>query len=158
MLKFLARENETGKMGSYETKVVIPDLSPALPNIKTSSVIWSSQRQTLKESLGFRGSEKELVESSDPFVQEGQKLIPASRTCSARIRTCMSTWRSYHPGIDAELKKPSVSATLSFYRGKTRPSNPSLSDWIPISISAARPAGAVPGFSRNWRAAVIPVR
>ena len=27
-LKFLARENETGKMGTYETKFTIPDLAP----------------------------------------------------------------------------------------------------------------------------------
>ena len=30
-LKFLARENETGKMGTYETKFAIPDLAPDKP-------------------------------------------------------------------------------------------------------------------------------
>jgi len=41
-LKFLARENETGKMGTYETKFTIPDLAPDRPTLKMSSVVWSN--------------------------------------------------------------------------------------------------------------------
>ena len=45
-LKFLTRENETGKMGTYETNLVIPDLAADEPNkIKTSSIVLSSQRE-----------------------------------------------------------------------------------------------------------------
>ena len=76
-LKFLARENETGKMGTYEKKFVIPDLAPDRPTVlKTSSVVWSSQRLPLKESIASADPRKK-VEESDPLVADGQKLIPS---------------------------------------------------------------------------------
>src|SRR5580704_7899847 len=74
--KFLARENETGKMGTYKTAFAVPDLASDRPALKTSSVIWSNQRQTLSDSLAFADSKKKLVEA-DPLVQDGQKLIPS---------------------------------------------------------------------------------
>ena len=48
-LKFLARENETGKMGTYESKFVIPDLAPDKESVlKTSSVIWTCTPSTVR--------------------------------------------------------------------------------------------------------------
>src|SRR6185437_15205066 len=52
-LKFLMRENETGKMGTYEQTVNVPDLAVDQPTrIKTSSLVLSSQRQPLKAAVG----------------------------------------------------------------------------------------------------------
>ncbi len=43
-LKFVVRENETGKMGSFETGITVPDLGKrAASNIKLSSVVLASQ-------------------------------------------------------------------------------------------------------------------
>src|ERR1035438_7523315 len=75
-LKFLARENETGKMGTYETKFNIPDLAPASGALKISSVIWSNQRQPLSGVLAFADNRKKLLESN-PLVQDGQKIVPS---------------------------------------------------------------------------------
>jgi hypothetical protein len=118
-LKFLARENETGKMGTYETKFVIPDLAPDKPTVlKTSSVIWSSQRQLLKDSLASADPKKKVVES-DPLVQDGQKLIPSITHVFRKDQNLYVYMEVYDPGLD-QSQKPSVSATLSFYRGKTK--------------------------------------
>ena len=38
-LKFLARENETGKMGTFETKFVVPDLTTDQYHLPISSVV-----------------------------------------------------------------------------------------------------------------------
>lgn len=120
VLKFLARENETGKMGSYETKFTIPDLAPDTPGkLKTSSVIWSSQRQVLSDSLAFADSKKKLIES-DPLVQEGQKLVPSITHVFRKDQNLYVYLEVYDPGMDAAAKKPSVSATLSFFRGRTK--------------------------------------
>ncbi len=76
-LKFLTRENETGKMGTYETNVVIPDLAGEQPaQIKTSSIVLSSQRQPLKQSLA-KADPNSKVEDANPLVEDGQQLVPS---------------------------------------------------------------------------------
>ena len=117
-LKFLARENETGKMGTYETAFTIPDLAPDKPTLKTSSVIWSSQRQPLKSSLASADPRAKIMEA-DPLVQDGQKLIPSITHVFRKDQSLFVYMEVYDPGLDAG-QKPSVSATLSFYRGKTK--------------------------------------
>jgi VWFA-related protein len=115
--KFLARENETGKMGTYETAFTVPDLASDRPALKTSSVIWSNQRQTLSDSLAFADSKKKLVEA-DPLVQDGQKLIPSITHVFRKDQNLYVYLEVYDPGVTTD--KPSVAATLSFYRGKTK--------------------------------------
>jgi VWFA-related protein len=117
--KFLARENETGKMGTYETKFAIPDLAPNQAGLKTSSVIWSNQRQSLNDSLASADNKKKLTES-DPLVQEGQKLIPSITHVFRKDQNLYVYLEVYDPGVDTGQDKPSVAATLSFYRGKTK--------------------------------------
>jgi len=125
-LKFLARENETGKMGTYETKFAIPDLAPSpleskSAGLKTSSVIWSNQRESLNDSLAS-ADKKKLIES-DPLVQDGQKLIPSITHVFRKDQNLYVYLEVYDPGVNTGKEgtdKPSVAATLSFYRGKTK--------------------------------------
>ena len=46
-LKFVVRENQTGRMGSFETDIEVPDLK-AQP-LKMSSVVLASQIQPVKK-------------------------------------------------------------------------------------------------------------
>ena len=63
-LKFVVRENQTGRMGSFETDVRIPDLRKA--PLKMSSVVLSSLRTptTAKKS------------ATNPLVQDQMELVP----------------------------------------------------------------------------------
>src|SRR6185437_8246039 len=71
-LKFLTRENETGKIGTYETSVVIPDLAADQPaKIKTSSIVLSSQRSPLKSSLAKADPNNAKLAESNPLVSDG---------------------------------------------------------------------------------------
>jgi VWFA-related protein len=117
--KFLARENETGKMGTYETKFAVPDLAPDRAGLKTSSVIWSNQRQPMNDVLASADNKKKLTESN-PLVQQGQKLIPSITHVFRKDQNLYVYLEVYDPGVDSEQNKPSVAATLSFYRGKTK--------------------------------------
>ena len=45
-LTFLARENQTGKMGTFETKFAVPDLNSGKA-LRVSSVILSSQTEAV---------------------------------------------------------------------------------------------------------------
>jgi VWFA-related protein len=118
-LKFLARENETGKMGTYDTKFTIPDLAPDKPGVlKTSSVVWSSQLLPTKETIANADPNKKVVDS-DPLIENGQKLIPSITHVFRKDQSLYVYMEVYDPGLDAG-QKPSVAATLSFYRGKTK--------------------------------------
>ncbi len=117
--KFLARENETGKMGTYETKFTVPDLATVRPGLKTSSVIWSNQRQPMSEALATAEDKKKIIEA-DPLVQNGQRLIPSITHVFRKDQNLYVYLEVYDPGVESEQNRPSVAATLSFYRGKTK--------------------------------------
>jgi VWFA-related protein len=76
-LKFIVRENRTGRMGSFETDVRIPDLRKAL--LRMSSVVLSSQRvpAAQKKKPGFQPlitEQTELVPSVTHVFRQDQKL------------------------------------------------------------------------------------
>jgi hypothetical protein len=66
-LKFVVRENETGRMGSFETDLQVPDMKKA--PLKLSSIVLSSQRvpNTAKKGGPAGGS---------PMVRDGVEWIP----------------------------------------------------------------------------------
>jgi hypothetical protein len=70
------RENQTGRMGSFETDVRIPDLRKA--PLRMSSVVLSSQRKpTPQKKKGFQPlitEQTELVPSVTHVFQQDQKL------------------------------------------------------------------------------------
>jgi hypothetical protein len=56
---------------------------------------------------------------SDPLVENNEKLIPSITHVFRKDQNLYVYLEVYDPGIDAS-QKPSVAATLSFYRGKTK--------------------------------------
>src|SRR5581483_3180152 len=75
-MKFVVRENVTGKMGTFETRFTVPDLSADTPGLKLSSIIWSNQRQTVQAAVGAaeKFSRKEL--EANPLIVEDRKIVP----------------------------------------------------------------------------------
>jgi hypothetical protein len=118
-LKFLTRENETGKMGTYEKNIVIPDLAADQPTtIKTSSIVLSSQRQPLKAALAKADPNSKVAEDN-PLVEEGQQLVPSITRVFRKDQNLYVYMEVYDPALGAD-QKPSVAATLAFYRGKNK--------------------------------------
>ena len=80
-LKFIVRENRTGRMGSFETDVRIPDLRKA--PLRMSSVVLSSQRvpSTQKEKrLSAAGERTDGTGAErDACVHAGPEAVPAIR-------------------------------------------------------------------------------
>ena len=64
-MKFLARENETGKMGTFETKFTVPDLA-ATDQLSAASVrwCWANQREPLAAAVGAAERSKKLLATS----------------------------------------------------------------------------------------------
>jgi VWFA-related protein len=61
-VKFVVRENETGRMGSFETDLTVPDLKKV--PLKMSSVVLASQRMPAGKK------------QDSPLVRDGQQLVP----------------------------------------------------------------------------------
>jgi len=62
-VKFVVRENQTGRMGSFETDIEVPDLK-AQP-LKMSSVVLASQMQRASKSTNL-----------NPLIHDGSEIIP----------------------------------------------------------------------------------
>ena len=79
MIKFLARDDETGRIGTYQTEFVIPNLNREVAHVPISSVVLSSQRVDLKDALYNAQKEKDRSKEDavNPLVQDGRKLIPS---------------------------------------------------------------------------------
>jgi VWFA-related protein len=78
-IKFLARDDETGRIGTYQTSFVIPNLNKETTKVPISSVVLSSQRVDLKDAIynATKGKEEAKENADNPLVEEGVKLIPS---------------------------------------------------------------------------------
>ena len=115
-VKFLARENETGKMGTFETKFVVPDLTTEQKYLPISSVVLSNQREKLENAVATAERDKKLL-AQHPLIQDGQKLIPSVTRVFRKDQNMYVYLEAYQPA--AESAQP-VMASVSFYRGKVK--------------------------------------
>src|ERR1035437_4202712 len=113
-LKFLARENQGGKMGTFETDFTVPNLNADREGLRVSSVVWSGQRQPIAEAIGAGANQKLLV--NHPLVYEGQKLIPSITRALTSKQNLYVYFEVYDPAQQAGTKKPRVGAVVRFYR------------------------------------------
>jgi len=112
-IKFLARDDETGRIGTYQTAFVIPNLNKEEKRIPISSVVLSSQRVDLKDALYNAIKAKDKEEAVNPLVQDGQKLIPSVTRVFSKSRDMFLYLQAYESGA------PSIQpllAYVSFYR------------------------------------------
>ena len=119
LIKFLARDDETGRIGTYQTSFVIPNLNKEAKRIPISTVVLSSQRIDLKDALYNAGREKDRNkdEAVNPLVQNGQKLIPSVTRVFRRNREMYVYLQAYEQ--DAPSVQPLV-AFVSFYRAQSK--------------------------------------
>jgi len=115
-LKFLTRENATGKMGTFETKFTIPDLTTQVKYVPISSVVLSSQRQPMNQSLATAERDKRIL-AQNPLVQDNTKLIPSVTRVFKKDQEMFVFLEAYQP--EAQSTQALV-ATVSFYRGKVK--------------------------------------
>jgi VWFA-related protein len=118
-LKFLCRENITGKMGTFETKFTVPDVGTEQRYLRLSSVVLANQREALSAAVGAAERNKRLL-TNHPLVQDGYKLIPSITKVFRKDQDLYVFFEVYDPGTDPSRKTPSVAASVSFFRGKLR--------------------------------------
>jgi len=75
-MKFVVRENITGKMGTFETRFTVPDLSADTSGLKLSTVIWSSQREPMTAAVGTAERLNQRAIRANPLILGNEKVIP----------------------------------------------------------------------------------
>ncbi len=99
MIKFLARDDETGRIGTYETTFEIPNLNKEEKRVPISSVVLSSQRVELKEALfdAAKAKDRAKEDAVNPLVQGGKKLIPSVTRVFSANREIYVYLQAYKP-------------------------------------------------------------
>lgn len=83
-LKFIVRENETGRMGSFETDITIPDLKKA--PMKLSSVVLASMRAPAGKKSG-----------NNLLVRDGLEYVPNISHVFRQDQHLFMLYEMYHP-------------------------------------------------------------
>jgi hypothetical protein len=104
-IKVVVRENSTGQMGTFETKITVPELKQA--PVKVSSVVLSTQ---LQSTAGRK--------SSSPLVRDGIELVPNLTHIVSRNQKLYFYYEVYDPSQDAGM--PQIRTSLAFYRGRVK--------------------------------------
>jgi hypothetical protein len=115
-IKFLARENETGKMGTFETKFTVPDLTLDQRYLPISSVVLGYQRVKPDSAVATAERDKKLLALS-PLVQNGEKLVPSVTRVFRKQQDLNVYLEAYQPNAD---KTQWMVATVTFFRGKVK--------------------------------------
>jgi VWFA-related protein len=122
-IKFLARDDETGRIGTFQTTFVIPNLNKELKRIPISAVVLSSQRVDLREAIydAAKAKDRAKDEAVNPLVQEGKKLVPSVTRVFSTGHQIHVYFQAYKP-TPATTPPPApdtqpVFAFVSLYQG-----------------------------------------
>jgi VWFA-related protein len=118
-IKFLARDDETGRIGTFQTSFVIPNLNKETKRVAISSVVLSGQRANLKDALYNAAKQKELEkeELANPLVLNGQKLIPSVTRVFSKSRDFYVYLQAYEQGV---TNVQPLIAFVSFYQAQIK--------------------------------------
>ena len=116
-LRFVARENGEGKVGTFETPFTVPDLSSDNA-LRVSSVIFSDQRGPVSEQVGGVKNSQKLL-ANNPLIQGGQRLVPnVTKVFSAGQKMLVYT-EVYDPkipdGLPENFRRADVAVSLALY-------------------------------------------
>jgi VWFA-related protein len=120
MIKFLARDNETGRIGTYQATFVIPNLNKEEKRVPISTVVLGSQRVELNQAVydAAKAKQRGKDDSVNPLVADGKKLIPS-------VTRVFSTTRQIYVYLQAYKQTPSpgnppLFAFVTLYHGDTK--------------------------------------
>jgi hypothetical protein len=115
-IRMLVRENQSGRMGTFETPFTIPDLNASKDSPRLSSVVWSSQRIPIAGAIGAASKKLTQKQNEHPLVHDKQKMVP-SVTHVFRPGQKLSVYAElYDPSKIVESGNSSVSAVVGLYR------------------------------------------
>src|ERR1700691_6256263 len=116
-LKFVVRENQSGRMGSFETDIEIPDLKTQ--PLKMSSVVLANQIQPSKNTRN----------NNNPLVRGGSEIIPSVTHVFSTGQHLYLYYEVYDPGHEGQGNGKSKAGNdsrirlltnIAFFQGKVK--------------------------------------
>jgi VWFA-related protein len=112
VIKLLARDSETGRIGTYQAAFTVPNLMREQKRLPISSVVLSSQRVPMTDAL--LTVQKGAAQLTHPLVFDGQKLFPSVTRVFSKSRDMYVFLQAYERGATAT--QPLV-AFVTFLKG-----------------------------------------
>jgi len=115
-LKFVVRENQSGRMGSFETDIEIPDLKTQ--PLKMSSVVLANQIQPSKNTR-----------NNNPLIRDGSEIIPSVTHVFSTGQHLYLYYEVYDPGHEGQSNGKSkggndssirLLTNIAFFQGKVK--------------------------------------
>jgi VWFA-related protein len=111
-MKFVVRENQTGRMGSFEAEITLPDMKKS--PLKMSSIVLASMRQpSKKQSPLIRNGEEYVPNISHVFRQDQHLYLLYEIYNPAREKAAADAPKGTKPGI-------SLLSSLELIQGSTK--------------------------------------
>ena len=113
-IKFLARNSDTGRIGTYQADFVVPNLNKELVRLPISSVVLSNQRVAMADALFNAGKTRDSkVQVANPLIDDGMKLMPSITRVFSRSRDLYVYLQAYER--DAAKQHP-VAVVVAFFK------------------------------------------
>jgi VWFA-related protein len=124
-LKFLVRDNTTGKLGSFEQPINVPVLD--LKKLAMSSIVLGNQ---LANAVGDAGSGvthqgnmrrfQAMIPTYDPLVMGNRKVVPSIGSVFLARQTVYVYFQVYGAAEDKETQLPCIETDLMLIRDNTK--------------------------------------
>jgi VWFA-related protein len=141
-IKFLARDDETGRIGTFQTTFTIPNLNKEDKRVPTSTVVLSGQKVEPKDAIynAMKAKDQAKATAADPLFQTGETLIPSVTRVFNKGRDIFVFLQAYETGVTPP--QPLI-AFVSFYNDKTK-----VFETLPMEVSP----------DTNTRLGTVPLR
>ncbi len=124
-LKFLVRDNVTGKLGSFEQPIKVPAFD--LKKLTISSIVLGNQlagaRSESSSVVNHQGAMRrfqEMAPAYDPLVMGDRKVVPSIGNVFLARQTVYVYFQVYGAATDPETKKPCIETDLMLIRDNTK--------------------------------------
>jgi len=127
-IKVLARDDQTGHIGTFQSSFVIPNLNKETQRIPTSTVVLSTERKAYSDAIFNASKQKEIQKQAavNPLVQNGLQIIPSVTRVFSRSKTLTVFLQAY--------EAPLLAATETAASGTAAPAA------TPVSTTKNSPA------------------
>jgi VWFA-related protein len=119
-IKVLARDSETGRIGTFLGRFTIPNLDRETQRVPITSVVLSSQRAPMTDAIATAGNAKKaaITQAANPLVEDGQKLIPSVTRVFSSKSDMYVYLQAYEPGA-ATTAQPLL-MYVTFFQGSIK--------------------------------------
>ncbi len=131
-VKFVVRENETGRVGSFETDLNVPDLKKV--PLKMSSVLFASQRMPAGKK-----------QDNNPLIRDGQQFVPNLPHVFRQDQHLYLLYEVYDPA-KATQEKIADTGAPSAPSSKKEKSDPSAGKAVRVMTSIEFLSGSAKAF------------